>query len=340
MAVPDSPRILTTVVGSYPVPDWLVALPSEQALLDATQVVLKTQELAGIDVVADGELSRFDINHPDTNGMIDYFVRPLGGVRPQIGLADVDAFVRQAGMEFRAKPAAVVEGPLTAGTLDLLTPARRARQLTRAALKFTVTGPHMLSRTLLDRHYGDPAELAMALARILAEQVARIDADVIQIDEANIPGHPEDASWAAPALNTVLNAVRGVKAVHLCFGNYGGQTIQKGTWDRMMAFLNQLHADHFVLEMARRGGSELTALRGLDPRFGVGLGVVDIKSTIVETPAEIARRIENAENVLGSGRVKYVHPDCGFWMLKRSIADRKMQALVAGRDEYLGRKSV
>src|SRR5262245_31428976 len=66
-------RIQTTVVGSYPVPDWLPALPSEQALKDATATIFHTQELAGIDLVADGELYRFDINHPDTNGMIEYF---------------------------------------------------------------------------------------------------------------------------------------------------------------------------------------------------------------------------------------------------------------------------
>src|SRR3954467_14519121 len=102
-----APRILTTVVGSYPVPDWLAALPSEQALIDATSVVFKVQELAGIDMVADGELYRFDVNHPDTNGMIDYFVRPLGGVRSQIGLADSDAFSRLRAMQFRAKPAGV-----------------------------------------------------------------------------------------------------------------------------------------------------------------------------------------------------------------------------------------
>jgi 5-methyltetrahydropteroyltriglutamate--homocysteine methyltransferase len=65
------PRIETTVVGSYPVPDWLTALPSEQALVDATRVVLHTQERAGIDLVCDGELYRFDVNHPETNGMIE-----------------------------------------------------------------------------------------------------------------------------------------------------------------------------------------------------------------------------------------------------------------------------
>jgi 5-methyltetrahydropteroyltriglutamate--homocysteine methyltransferase len=336
MSPTGSPRILTTVVGSYPVPDWLVALPSEQALRDATATVFKIQELAGIDVVADGELYRFDVNHPETNGMIEYFVHPLGGVRTQIGLSDIDAFVQVGGMKFRAKPAAVVEAPVTAGALDLVTPCRRARSLTRSRLKFTLTGPHMLSRTLLDQHYREPAELALALARVLAGQVARLDADIVQIDEANIPGHPEDAEWAAPAISTVLDAVRGEKAVHLCFGNYGGQTIQKGTWSRMIRFLNSLRADHFVLEMSRRSDDELAALRDLDARFGIGVGVIDIKATIVETPGEIARRIERAEKILGEGRVRYVHPDCGFWMLKRSIADLKIQALVKGRDEYLG----
>ena len=332
----SSPRILTTVVGSYPVPDWLVALPSEQALIDATTVVFKTQELAGIDVVADGELYRFDIDHPDTNGMIDYFVRPLGGVRSEIGLADADEFSRVAGMQFRSKPAAVVEGPLTAGSLDLVTPCRRARSLTKSRLKFTVTGPHMLTRTLLDRHYKDPAKLAMALAQVLAEQVSRLEADVVQIDEANITGHPEDASWAAAAINHVLRAVRGEKAVHLCFGNYGGQVVQKGTWTALLKFLNQLEADHVVLEMARRSRDEVESLKDVQPKIGIGLGVIDIKTTVVETHAEVARRIETAEKLLGTDRIRYVHPDCGFWMLKRSIADAKMRALVRGRDEYLG----
>jgi len=330
-------RILTTVVGSYPVPDWLAALPSEQALVDATSVVFKIQELAGIDVVADGELYRFDINHPDTNGMIDYFVRPLGGVRAAIGLADADAFAKITGMQFRARPAGVVEGPITAGTLDLVSSCKRARSLTHSTLKFTLTGPHMLARTLLDRHYKDSGALALALAQVLAGQAARLEADVIQIDEANIPGHPEDADWAAPAINTMLDAIRGTKAVHLCFGNYGGQTIQKGDWAHLIDFMNRLNADHFVLEMARRSTEELAALRELDSRFGVGLGVIDVKSTLVETPDDIARRIEQAEKLLGAGRVRYVHPDCGFWMLKRSVADRKMRALVEGRDLFAGR---
>src|SRR5260221_456725 len=81
----DSPRILTSTVGSYPAPDWLAALPSEQALLDATRVVFNVQRQAGIELPTDGELYRFDVNHPDTNGMIDYFVRRLGGIRSELG---------------------------------------------------------------------------------------------------------------------------------------------------------------------------------------------------------------------------------------------------------------
>jgi 5-methyltetrahydropteroyltriglutamate--homocysteine methyltransferase len=189
---------------------------------------------------------------------------------------------------------------------------------------------------LLDHHYKDPASLALALAEVLAEQVTRIGADVVQIDEANITGHPEDAAWAVEAINRVLRAVVGERAVHLCFGNYGGQTIQTGTWKQLVGFLNQLEAHHFVLEMARRSAEELAALGDLDERFGIGLGVVDIKTTLVETPAEIARRIGQAEKLLGPNRVRYVHPDCGFWMLRRSVADRKMRALVEGRNLYLG----
>ena len=107
--------IKTTVVGSYPMFDWLAAFPSQQALEDATMVVLKTQELAEIDVIADGELYRFDINHPETNGMIEYFVRPLGNVRSEISRADVEAFAKQKGMGFRVRPAAVVEGAIHEG---------------------------------------------------------------------------------------------------------------------------------------------------------------------------------------------------------------------------------
>ena len=329
--------ILTTTVGSYPIPDWLAALPSEQSLIDATRVVLDTQRQAGIDLPTDGELYRFDVNHPDTNGMIDYFVRRLGGVRYDTGRKDVAAFRSKPEMRFRRKPAGVVTGPIDEGTLNLPDDCSRAGRLANGPLKFTLTSPYMLARTLLDEHYADAAALTLAIADALAVQARELDCACVQIDEANVPGSPADAPLAAEAINRVLDAVSVQKAVHLCFGNYGGQTVQSGTWDALLGFLNSLHADHVVLELAHRPIGDLEALRDIEPRIGVGVGVIDIKVNEVESADVVARRIERAEQVLGAGRVRYVHPDCGFWMLKRSVADRKIVALVAGRDLFLGR---
>ena len=334
----NAPRILTTTVGSYPVPDWLAALPSEQALLDATRVVFNLQRQAGIDLPTDGELYRFDVNHPDTNGMIEYFVHKFGGVRRQVGRCDTAAFRAKTEMGFRIKPAAVVTGPITEGVLNLPEDCARAASVAGGPFKFTLTSPYMLARTLLAEHYHDFANLTLALADALAAQMSDLSCACVQVDEANVPGNPADGPLAAAAINRVLDAVRVEKAVHFCFGYYGGQTIQKGDWTALISFLNGLHADHLVLELAHRPPSDLDALKNVNRHIGIGLGVVDIKVNHIETPEEIARAIERAEKVLGPDRVRYVHPDCGFWMLKRSIADRKIAALVKGRDLYLGRR--
>src|SRR5215469_9057997 len=220
--------IRTTVVGSYPVPHWLMGDNSRVTLRDAIMVVLKTQELAGIDVIADGELNRFNPSHPETNGMIDYFVSRMDGIATRFSISDLDRFHADAGVAYRAEPAGIVTGQIGGGTLNLPRDYELTRGLTLHPIKFTCTGPHMLAKVLTDRHYGDPAELAMAIARVLRGQLERINAGVIQLDEANISGHPEDQDWAAPAINHVLEGIRGERAVHVCFGNYAGQTVQKG----------------------------------------------------------------------------------------------------------------
>ena len=331
-----TPHIRTTTVGSYPVPDWFAAHPSEQGRLDAMRVIFDIQRQAGIDLPTEGEIYRFDLNHPDTNGMIDYFVGPMGGVRTNLGRSDTEAFQKLHQMQFRRKPAAVVVGELSEGGLNLMADCAAAASVASGPFKFTVTSPYMLSRSLLDKHYGSFEALTMAIAGVLAEQVRDLPCACIQVDEANIPGNPADGALAAKAINTVLDAVTGEKAVHLCFGNYGGQVIQKGTWKALTDFLNSLHADHLVLELAHRPVEDLEALKSVDKRIGIGIGVVDVKVNHVETADEVAGRIDRAEKALGAGRVRWVHPDCGFWMLKRSVADRKIEALVKGRDRYLG----
>ena len=328
--------IKTTTVGSYPVPDWLASSPSEQARSDATRVVFDTQRQAGIDLPTDGELYRFDVNHPDTNGMIDYFVRPMAGIRSEVGRGDWEAFAAKFTMGFRSKPAGVVEDALGEGSLNLLADCQLAADVAGGPFKFTVTSPYMLARTLLDHHYQDPHALTLALADVLADQVRDLPCACLQVDEANIPGNPADGPLAAEAINRVLDAASCKKAVHLCFGNYGGQTIQAGTWEQLLAFLNALHVNHLVLELAHRPKDDLHALKDVGERIQLGIGVVDIKVNHVETADEIARGLEQAEQILGTGRIGWIHPDCGFWMLKRSVADRKIRALVEGRDRYAG----
>jgi 5-methyltetrahydropteroyltriglutamate--homocysteine methyltransferase len=325
--------IKTTVVGSYPVPLWLEVISNRTSLRDAMLVVIKTQELAGIDVVADGELYRWDVNHAETNGMIDYFVKPLEGVESRLTAAQIATWRARSGTGFRAAPPGVVTGPLGPGTLNLAADYALFRDLTTKPKKFTVTSPYMLAKMLADDHYRDLEALVVALTKLLGDQVMAIDADIVQIDEANVTGHPEDALLAARAINGVLAGVQKEKAVHLCFGNYGGQTIQRGDYEKLIEFMNALDADHLVLEMARRPEEEIAFLKEVTgPRFG--LGVIDIKDNEVETPDVVARRIERAAGVLGTDRIRYVHPDCGFWMLPRSVADLKMRALVAGRDRF------
>jgi 5-methyltetrahydropteroyltriglutamate--homocysteine methyltransferase len=247
------------------------------------------------------------------------------------------AYRSQRGMGFRTRPPGVVDGPIGPGALDLPLACARARALASRPFKFTITGPHMLAKVLANRHYKSTADLALAIADALAAQVQHVDAEVVQLDEANLPGAPDEWEWAAAAINRVLDAVRTKPAVHLCFGNYGGQSVQRGTWAKLMDYLNALHVDHIVMECAHRPPEELAVFRELRPEIGMGLGVVDIKRTEIESADAIARAIESAERTIGAGRVKYVHPDCGFWMLKRTIADGKIRALVAGRDLYEGR---
>jgi 5-methyltetrahydropteroyltriglutamate--homocysteine methyltransferase len=315
---------------------WLRLVSNRESLRDAILAIIKTQELAGIDVVADGELYRWDINHAETNGMIDYFVKPMGGVENELTRDQLARWRSKPGNEFRAQPPGVVTGPLDSGQLQLKPDYELYAGLTTAAKKFTVTSPYMLAKMLADDHYGDLESLVMALADVLKEQISDIDAEVIQVDEANVTGNPADGPLAARGINRVLEGVQNEKAVHLCYGNYGGQTIQSGDYERLIQFLNALRTDHVVLELARRPDHELSLLKDVDESIGIGVGVIDIKDNEIETPECVAGRIEQAAQTIGAERIPYVHPDCGFWMLPRSVADGKMRALVAGRDLFAG----
>lgn len=332
-----TPQIKATVVGSYPVPSWLIGNTSRLVLRDAMMAVLKTQELAGLDLVTDGELMRFDPSHPETNGMVDYFVSQMDGIRKHFTLSDFERFRSDRASGYRLLTAGMVAGKISEGTLNLPRDYEFARALTKLPFKFTCTGPHMLARVLTNCFYKDVADLAMDIAAVLRRQLQAVEADTVQLDEACIIGYPQDSPWAAQAINHVLDGVLNEKAVHICFGNYGGQPMLKGFWRDLIPFLNSLRTDHLVLEFARRGYEELPVFSDLDSKIRLGIGLIDIKDNEVEAPELIASRIEHIVKTLGEKRLQYVHPDCGFWMLQRSVVDRKMRSLVEGRNLFEGR---
>ena len=269
--------------------------------------------------------------------MVDYFVSRMGGLRKEFSLSDFDRFRADRASGFRLLTAGMVVSKVEDGTLNLPRDFEFVRPLTRSPLKFTCTGPHMLARVLTNLHYGDVAELSMDIASVLRRQLELVEAETVQLDEACIVGYPQDAAWAAESINHVLDGVLNEKAVHICFGNYGGQPVLRGFWPDLLPFLNSLRTDHLVLEFARRGYDELPLFSELDPKISLGIGLIDIKDNEVESPELIASRIELIVKTLGAGRLRYVHPDCGFWMLQRSVVDSKMRALVEGRDLFEGR---
>ena len=125
--------------------------------------------------------------------------------------------------------------------------------------------------------------------------------------------------------------------MHLCFGNYGGQMIQRGDYGRLLGFMNALQCQHLVLETTRRPAAELARLREVRDDIRLGLGVIDVKDLQIEPPELVARRIEALARTLGVERIAYLHPDCGLRMLPREVAAGKLRALVAGRDQFLGK---
>lgn len=328
----------TTVVGSYPVPVWLQALPTPDSLVDAVSVAMKAQELTGIDIISDGEIGRWDLQRNAPGGMVERFIRPMAGVDCELSRRQLDKFNEKANTKYRRCPPGVVTGPLSSGTLNLKAEWDRVRVLTSAPLKFTLTSPYMMAKVVMDDHYHDLEALAMAFAATLAEQVAGIDAQVIQIDEPTLPGFPGESELSARATNLVLDSLESQgKAVHLCFGNYGGQMIQHGEYGKLVGYFNDLHCDHLVLETTRRPKAELAWLRDVDASKRFGFGVIDVKDLQVESPSQVAARIEELANLFGPERIAYVNPDCGLQHLPRSSANGKLRALVAGRDLYAGR---
>jgi 5-methyltetrahydropteroyltriglutamate--homocysteine methyltransferase len=321
------PKLLpTTVVGSYSIPEWLERVKTDyfqrrisRDYLDqihdvVIKAALKDQELAGIDVVSDGELRR--------DNMIDHFTSRLPGVE----------------IDHRAKPyfydyyESVVRHRLPAGPLHLVDEFTFVRQNTDRPIKFSVTGPFSLMRRIQNEFYGSDRELAHDIARVMNLELKALvaaGADYIQADEPYFSGFPEDIGWGVDVINVLFEGVQARKGLHICYGNRYGKPNFEGNYRYLFPAILDAQVDQLTLEFARKGFDDLDLLKQYDFPFELGVGVIDVKSADVEQPEEVARRVRRVLEYLPPERV-FVNPDCGLRHVPQDAALAKLKAMVEG----------
>jgi 5-methyltetrahydropteroyltriglutamate--homocysteine methyltransferase len=334
----------TTVVGSYSVPEWLERLKTEyyQRRISARHLTeihdvaikaaVKDQELAGIDIVSDGELRR--------DNDVDYFLARIPGVHiPQRAKTDYfDYYDAEVTRPLPEGPPP--QGPLTSvGAapglglgLRLADDFRFTRQLTDRPVKFSFTGPFSLSRRIRDGAYSSPGDLVRALARRLnaeARELAAAGADFLQIDEPFLAGYPEHVELAVEAVNLVVEGVPATWALHVCYGNRYARPSWEGHYDFLFPAVKSARVDQIVLEFARKGLDDLRLLRQHSWERWLGFGVIDVKSPQVETAEVVASRIRRALEYVPADRLM-VNPDCGLRHVAPEVAIAKLHAMVAG----------
>ena len=329
--------LVTTVVGSYPQPEWLIdrqrlgdRLPPrvrarelwrvpepflEEAQDDATRLAVQDQERAGVDVITDGEMRRESYSNR--------FATALDGV----DLDNPGVALDRTGHE-NVVPKVVGpirrRGPVEVRDVEFL------RSLTDRRIKITVPGPFTMTQQAQNDHYGDERELALAYAEAVNEELRDLKAagaDVVQIDEPYLQARPEPArAYAVEAINRALEGIEGDTVLHTCFG-YAHIVHDRPSGYPFLAELDECAATHLSLEAAQPG-LDPQVLRAL-PGKTIVLGVLDLGSSEAETPEVVAARITRALEVVEPERL-VVAPDCGMKYLSRELAFRKLEAMVAG----------
>ncbi|HTF51570.1 MAG TPA: hypothetical protein VK735_29340 [Pseudonocardia sp.] len=323
------PALPTTVVGSYPVPEWMERLKTDyyrgrmsQSQLDdlhemAIKAALCDQELAGIDIVSDGELRR--------DNDIDYFLARMPGV--EIAERAKDYYFDYYRVRLPAPLPPSGHAPIGLADDFAFTASQCA-----GPIKFSFTGPFSLAQRVRNEAYPDQRELVLAMARVLnaeARALADRGAELLQIDEPFLAGHPDQVSTAVEAINVVTEGVDVGWALHVCYGNRYARPLWEGHYDFLFPAVLDAQVDQLVLEFARKGYQDLPVVAKFGWDRGIGLGVIDVKSSEVETPELIAARIRSALELVPAERLT-INPDCGLRNVSGAVARAKLAAMVLG----------
>jgi 5-methyltetrahydropteroyltriglutamate--homocysteine methyltransferase len=342
--MPYFPLLPTTVIGSYSFPRWLGTVrdlgaqgkltPADVAEAQdaAVRSVIMDQETAGVDIITDGEIRRETmvyffsarIHGFDMSGKM----KPIGNLDPSLQMKD--PIVRDK-----------------VGRINGLGMDEHFRFLhahARHATKVCVTGPQMLAKRATNEYYPSDKELVFDLARILnteLKDLVRAGCTFIQIDEPVWVGFPADMPWLVESFNMLVDGVEAKIALHVCYGNYQLKKLFSGEYAQLFPAILDTHADQISMEFAVSDGAGLELFTQYKTDKDVVVGVIDVKSDEVETPALVASRIRKALEFIPAEKM-YVSPDCGMKFMPRDRAYAKLKAMVDGtrivREELSGTK--
>lgn len=338
-----SDLITTTVVGSYPQPDWLIdreklrtRLPPrvrsaelwriedpylEDAQDDATLLAIHDMERAGIDVITDGEIRRESYSNRVATA--------LGGIDTE----NVGVALDRTG---EPNPVPRVVGPIVREHPIEVRDVEFLRANTDRSIKITLPGPFTMTQQAEDVYYNDEVALAMDYAKAVNAEIRDLflaGADVVCLDEPYMQARPEKAQrYAVSAINEALDGIEGTTALHMCFGYaaiHALRGLEKPNSYSFLAELNESNVDQVSIEAAEPD-IDLEVLSALPDKIIV-LGVIDNGNPNVESPELVARRIESALTYVSPERL-IVSPDCGMKYLDRRVAFSKLCALVEGAE--------
>ncbi|MDQ1667327.1 MAG: 5-methyltetrahydropteroyltriglutamate--homocysteine methyltransferase [Actinomycetota bacterium] len=332
----DLPLFPTSLVGSYPQPEWLIdraklagrfpprvrahelwRIPGDdlpQAQDDATVLAIRAQERAGLDVLTDGEIRRESYSN--------HFATALEGV-------DIDnpgeALDRSGHPNPVPRLVADIRrpGPVQRRDLEFL------KANTDRKVKVTVPGPFTMSQQAQDDHYGNPRSAALAYAEAVNQEVQDLfaaGADVVQLDEPYMQARPDAArEYGVEALNRALDGVNGTTAVHICFG-YAAIIHDRPSGYSFLPELADCSCDQVSIETAQ-SNLDPTVLKHLAGKTII-TGVLDLSTPTVESPEVVADRARRVLDVVPADRM-ILAPDCGMKYLPREAAEGKLRSMVA-----------
>ncbi|HCN31108.1 MAG TPA: methionine synthase [Verrucomicrobiales bacterium] len=334
----DTRPLRTSVIGSYPFPGWLEfatrhlgqfgAADIAEMQDDAAAIAIQDQLAAGLDVITDGEQTRFDFNL-SFYGFIE-------------GISLETASPRRFGppahdQRGRHEITGTLAAPRGLGVVEEWQRLKKLAAHSGARLKVSVPGPYTLSGRLApnaqypDRHAITEALLPLVRAEI--ESLVAAGAPEICVDEPSMScyGHREDPRRFVDIFNRTVEPARGRARLctHLCFGNYKGRAVGLRRYAPLFPAFHELHCDEMHVEMASREYAELEIIGAIARHTDAAVGIIDVKSYHIETPEQVAEAVRACLRHAPAQRLVFA-PDCGLSQTARWAARRKLENMVVG----------